>query len=159
MKDYPKIAALLVTIAVAGFGAEIMGIAVPGDVAYLGGWSNRRSSTHFEVYAIKGISSKASDTPGDPTKSPLKGVFVAEPGDRKVAILVKASAESGLPGLKDGKVELVAHLEGGKLYSVRGTRTGDVVTVWMLDMSSQQKVSNEVSYDLRREVFVLIPVH
>jgi hypothetical protein len=159
MKDLLKIAALVLMIASPSFGAEIMGIVVPGDVAYLGGWSNRRSSTHFEVYAIKGISSKTSDTPGDPTKSPLKGVFVAEPGDRKVAIMVRASAESWLPGLKDGKVELLAHLEGGKLYSVRGTRTGDVVTVWILDMSSQQSVSNEVSYDLRREAFILIPVH
>ena len=159
MKDYLKIVALLLTIAVAGFGAEIMGISVPGNVAYLSGSSNRRSSAHFEVYAIKGISSKISETPGEPTKSPLKGVFVAEPGDRKISVLVKASAESGLPGLKDGKVELLAHLEGGKLYSVRGTRSGDVVTVWMLDMSSQQKVSSEVSYDLRREIFILIPVH
>jgi hypothetical protein len=159
MENHLKIVALLVTVAVAGFGAEVMGISVPGDVAYLGGWSNRRSSTHFEIYGIRGISSRASESPTDPVKSPLKGVFVAEPGDRKVTILVKASAESGLPGLKDGKVELLAHLEGGKLYSIRGTREGDVVTVWMLDMSSKQRASNEVSYDLRREIFILIPVH
>jgi hypothetical protein len=84
---------------------------------------------------------------------------VAEPGGRKIAISIKASAESGLGGLKDGNVEIMAHLEGGKAYSIRGHRVGGVVPVWLLDLSTQQRVSEEVSYDLRREVFILIPVH
>ena len=140
-------------------GGLIEGVLVPDDVAFLGGSSNRRPNSHFEIYAIVGVSSRDSASPVAPIKGPFNGIFVVQPGDRKVAIRIKASSESGLPSLKDGKVEIGGHFVAGRLYAAKGTRDGDVVTVWLQEMGGDKRVSTEVKYDLRREIFILIPIH
>jgi len=153
-----NIAGLFFLSACVCFGAEILGVSVPQDVSYVGGAYTPHPKRQFEIYSISGISSAKSDKPVRPTESHKKGIYVATPGDRKITVTIKASADSWLPGLKDGKVELAARLEGGNFYGIRGTRVGDTVTVCLINLASQKVTSNEVSYDLRREIFILIPV-
>jgi hypothetical protein len=150
--------ALLLLLPVVGLPAVVDGIAVPEDVAYVTGWANMRSHFHYEIYGINGISSPLSSGPVNPVKSPRKGFFAAVPGDREIAVGILASAESILPGLKKGRVKLTAHLEAGKLYAARGSRVGDVVTVKIVDEATEQEVSNEASYNLRRDILILIPI-
>jgi hypothetical protein len=111
IRMWPKISSLFFISTCVCFGAEIFGISVPQDVSYVGGAYNPHPKRQFEAYLITGISSVKSEKPVRPTESPKKGIYVATPGERKVAVAIKASADSWLPGLKDGKVELAAHLE------------------------------------------------
>jgi hypothetical protein len=156
------IAALAISVGFVGcIGAKIEPLDAPIDPAtsLIGSTIQKRSLSDYEAYGFTGSDKHVILMSDAPIRRGDVFYHAISPGKKRIYVRVLATAHAGLPGLLDDVTFVDATIEGGKAYDITGSRSGEILTVWLEESRSKIRVSDtNVIAPRRRAAPVLLPI-